>query len=296
MAFKSGFVTIIGRPNVGKSTLLNRLTGEKVAITSSKPQTTRNAIRAIITRDDFQIVFIDTPGIHKPKTKLGDFMVNTALGTLEEVDVILFMVEAMDIEPKAGDMYIMDLLKKVRTPVFLIINKIDLVPKDQLLVSMKTYGEMLDFKTIIPISALNDDGVSIIVDEIVKLLPEGPKYFPDDMVTDQPERFLAAELIREKMLEFLKEEIPHGIGVEVVSYKQRPNRELYDIEANIYCEKESHKAIVIGKSGIMLKKIGTAARQEMENLMGYRINLQLWVKVKPDWRNSESMLRMLGYK
>lgn len=296
MSFKSGFVTIVGRPNVGKSTLLNRLTGEKIAITSDKPQTTRNAIKSIITTEEFQVIFIDTPGIHKPKNKLGDYMVTTAFNTLDEVDAVLFLVDATDSEPEAGDRFIIDRLKEIKTPVFLLINKIDLIPKEMLLSRMKAFGELKKFKTIIPVSALKADGISIIMDELKNILPEGPKYFPEDILTDQPEKLLAAELIREKMLHLLSDEIPHGTGVEVISFKQRENKDLLDIQANIYCEKESHKAIVIGKEGSMLKKIGSLARQEMENLLGSRIYLQLWVKVKPDWRNSDNMLRTLGYK
>lgn len=296
MKFKSGFVSIIGRPNVGKSTLLNSLTGEKIAIMSDKPQTTRNAIKSIITGEDYQIVIIDTPGIHKPKTKLGDFMVNIAQDTLSEVDLVLFLVEAQDAKPGAGDLYIIEQLKKIRTPVFLIINKIDTINKDQILPVIAEYKELMDFKEIIPISAMNGDNLGAVIDSIKKVLPEGPKYFPEDMLTDQPEKLLAAELIRERVLELVTDEVPHGVGVEVISFKQRQNKDIIDIQANIYCEKETHKGILIGKEGRMLKNIGSLSRVEIERLLGTKVFLELWVKVKPDWRNNEQMLKTLGYK
>lgn len=296
MSFKSGFVTIVGRPNVGKSTLVNKFAKEKISIISSKPQTTRNTIKTIVNEDDCQIIFLDTPGIHKPKTKLGEYMVNLAEGTLNEVDIVLFLVEATDTEPGAGDMYILEQLKNIKTHVFLIINKIDTVKKDQILTAIKNYSSKMEFKAIIPVSALNDDGTDIVINEIKKLLPEGPKYFPDDIITDQPEKMIAAELVREKILNLINEEVPHGVGVEVMSFKERLDKELIDIEANIYCERDSHKGILIGKEGKMLKKIGMLSRQEIENLLGSRVNLQLWVKVKPDWRNSDNMLKTLGYK
>ncbi|HOA55217.1 MAG TPA: GTPase Era [Clostridiales bacterium] len=294
--FKSGFVSIIGRPNVGKSTLSNNLIGEKLSIISSKPQTTRNAIKAIINTDNSQIVLIDTPGIHKPKNKLGEYMVKLAESTLNEVDIILFMVEATDGSPGAGDLYIAEQLKSVKTPVILIINKIDLVKKDRLLETIKNFSELMDFKAVIPVSAINADGTDLVVNEIRKLLPEGPKYFPDDMITDQPERMLAAELIREKMLELLQDEVPHGTGVEIITFKEREGKDLIDIEANIYCERETHKGIIIGKQGAMLKNIGSLARNEMENLFGIQVFLKLWVKVRPGWRNSSNILRTLGYQ
>ena len=294
--FKSGFVSIIGRPNVGKSTLSNNLIGEKLSIISSKPQTTRNAIKAIINTDNSQIVLIDTPGIHKPKNKLGEYMVKLAESTLNEVDIILFMVEATDGSPGAGDLYIAEQLKSVKTPVILIINKIDLVKKDRLLETIKNFSELMDFKAVIPVSAINADGTDLVVNEIRKLLPEGPKYFPDDMITDQPERMLAAELIREKMLELLQDEVPHGTGVEIITFKEREGKDLIDIEANIYCERETHKGIIIGKQGAMLKNIGSLAWSEMENLLGILVFLKLWVKVRPGWRNSSNILRTLGYQ
>ena len=296
MSFKSGFVTIVGRPNVGKSTLSNRLAGEKISIISSKPQTTRNTIKTIINSQDSQVIFMDTPGIHKPKNKLGEYMVNLAENTLNEVDIVLFLVEATDEKPGVGDMYIMEQLSKLKTPVFLIINKIDLIKKEQLFTRINKYTSVMDFKAVIPISALNDEGTDIVLKEIVKLLPEGPKYFPDDILTDQPEKMIAAELIREKILELVLEEVPHGTGVEVISFKERSGRDLIDIEANIYCERETHKGILIGKEGKMLKKIGSLARVDIENLLGVKVFLQLWVKVKTDWRNSDNMLKTLGYK
>lgn len=296
MSFKSGFVTIVGRPNVGKSTLTNSITGEKVSIISDKPQTTRNTIKSIYNTETSQIIFIDTPGIHKPRTKLGEYMVHLAESTLNEVDVVLFLVEATDEEPGTGDLFIVEQLKRLKTPVFLIINKIDLVKKDRILTTITRYSALMDFKSVIPISALNDEGTEIVLKEITKLLPEGPKYFPDDLVTDQPEKMLVAELIREKILNLLSEEVPHGTGVEVLTFKERQGRELIDIEANIYCERDTHKGILIGKEGKMLKKIGTLAREEIENLLGSKVYLQLWVKVKPDWRNSENMLKTLGYR
>lgn len=295
MAFKSGFAAVIGRPNVGKSTLINRLTGEKISIISDKPQTTRNAIRAIITEEDCQIVFIDTPGIHKPKNKLGEYMVTVATDTMNEVDAIIYIVEATDTKPGPGDMHIIQQLKEVRTPIILLINKIDLVEKEKLLYLISEYKDKLDFESIIPISAATGEGTDLIMNELKKILPEGPKYFPEDMLTDQTERILVAELIREKILHFLSEEVPHGVGVEVISFKEREEKNLIDIQANIYCEKETHKGIIIGKQGKMLKKIGMSARLEIENILGSRVFLQLWVKVKPDWRNSNQMLRILGY-
>ena len=274
---------------------INRLTGEKISIISDKPQTTRNAIRAIITEEDCQIVFIDTPGIHKPKNKLGEYMVTVATDTMNEVDAIIYIVEATDTKPGPGDMHIIQQLKEVRTPIILLINKIDLVEKEKLLYLISEYKDKLDFESIIPISAATGEGTDLIMNELKKILPEGPKYFPEDMLTDQTERILVAELIREKILHFLSEEVPHGVGVEVISFKEREEKNLIDIQANIYCEKETHKGIIIGKQGKMLKKIGMSARLEIENILGSRVFLQLWVKVKPDWRNSNQMLRILGY-
>lgn len=293
--FKSGFVSIVGRPNVGKSTLLNMISGEKLAIMSSKPQTTRNTIKSIVSGDDYQIIFIDTPGIHKPKTKLGDYMVGIAEGTLNEVDLVLFLIEANEPDIGPGDMYIIEQLKKLKTPVFLIINKVDLVSKETLLPLISKYRELMDFKEIMPLSALKDES-SGLVKEIKNNLPQGPKYFPDDIITDQPEKMIVAELIREKILMLLSDEVPHGTGVEVISFKERKGKDIIDIQATIYCEKDSHKGIVIGKEGKILKKIGSLSRVEIENLLGSKVFLELWVKVKPDWRNNDLMLKTLGYK
>ncbi len=294
MAFKSGFVSVIGRPNVGKSTLLNAITGQKIAIMSDKPQTTRNTIRGVITNEQCQLVLIDTPGIHKPKTKLGEYMVNVASETMREVDLILFLVEA---STPAGnmDVSIIEQLKKVKTPVFLILNKVDIVSKDKLFSIIEGYSKLMDFKAIIPISALKNDGTDIILNEALKYIPEGPQFFSEDTLTDQPEKVIAAEMIREKVLLNLDEEVPHGVGVEVMSFKEREDG-LINIQATIYCEKSSHKGIIIGKQGQMLKKIGSAARYEIERLLDTKIFLELWVKVKPDWRNNDSMLKDLGYK
>jgi GTP-binding protein Era len=296
MSFKSGFISIVGRPNVGKSTLLNKITGEKIAIMSDKPQTTRNTIKAVITGSDHQIVFIDTPGIHKPKNKLGDFMVNIAVETLNEVDVVLFLVEAQNSKPGPGDLFIIEQLKSVKSKVFLVINKIDLIDKSLILPLIAAYKDLRDFDAIIPISALNDEKQDILISEILKVLPEGPKYFPEDMLTDQPEKLIAAELIREKILQLVSDEVPHGVGVEVISFKQREDKDIINIQANIYCEKDTHKGILIGKGGSMLKRIGSLSRTDIENLLGTQVFLELWVKVKPDWRNSEQMLKVLGYK
>jgi len=296
MSFKSGFVSIVGRPNVGKSTLLNSITGEKIAIMSEKPQTTRNTIKAVVTGDDYQLVFIDTPGIHKPKNKLGDFMVNIAVESLNEVDAVLFLVEANTAKPGPGDLYIIDQLKNVKSSVFLIINKIDLIDKSQLLPLIDTYKDLMNFESVIPISALRDGKQDLLISEILKVMPEGPKYFPDDMLTDQPEKLIAAELIREKILQLVSDEVPHGVGVEVISFKQREDKNIVNIQANIYCEKDTHKGILIGKGGKMLKKIGSLSRLEIENLLGTQVFLELWVKVKPDWRNNDLMLKVLGYK
>ncbi|AEV68085.1 GTPase Era [Acetivibrio clariflavus] len=296
MSFKSGFVSIVGRPNVGKSTLLNSITGEKIAIMSEKPQTTRNTIKAVVTGDNYQLVFIDTPGIHKPKTKLGDYMVNIAVESLSEVDAVLFLVEANTVKPGPGDLYIIDQLKNVKSNVFLVINKIDLVDKAQLLPLIDAYKDLMDFEAIIPISALTDGKQDLLISEVLKVMPEGPKYFPDDMLTDQPEKLIAAELIREKILQLVSDEVPHGVGVEVISFKQREDKNIINIQANIYCEKDTHKGILIGKGGKMLKKIGSLSRIEIENLLGTKVFLELWVKVKPDWRNNEQMLKVLGYK
>jgi len=293
MSFKSGFVTIIGKPNVGKSTLLNALTGEKVAITSKKPQTTRNTIRGIVTRQDFQIVFIDTPGIHKAKNKLGEYMVNLVFTTMNEVDAVLYMVDATWSD--SWDKDTVEKLKSLKTPVYLIINKIDMIEKGKLLPMIESCSKEMDFKAIIPVSAITGEGVDIIINEIVAVLPEGPHYFDDDFTTDQPERAIVAEFIREQAFHLLSDEIPYGVGVEVTQFNERQDKDLVEIRAVIYCEKDSHKGIIIGKGGKMLKEIGSRARFEIEGLLGVKVYLELWVKVKDDWRNNESMLKMLGY-
>ncbi len=290
--FKSGFATLIGRPNVGKSTLMNRLIGQKIAITSSKPQTTRNRIQTVYTAKEGQIVFVDTPGIHKAKNRLGDYMVNVAEHTLREVDVILWLVEPSDFIG-AGERHILEKLSKVDTPVILVINKIDTVKKTELLHFIDTYRKERDFEEIVPVSALKGDNTKELIDCIMKYLPYGPAFFDVDTITDQPQRQIAAEMIREKALRCLEEEIPHGIAVTIEKMKRRGD--LTDIEATIICEKDSHKGIIIGRQGAMLKKIGTQARKDIEAMLDGRVNLQLWVKVKKDWRDSEFLLKNFGY-
>jgi GTP-binding protein Era len=294
--FKSGFVTLIGRPNVGKSTLMNRIIGQKIAITSNKPQTTRNRIQTIYTdKETGQIIFLDTPGIHKAKNKLGEYMVHVAEHTLSEVDVILWLVEPSNFIG-AGEKHIIEELKKVKTPVILVINKIDTVKKEEILEYIDTYRKVCDFAEIIPLSALKGDNVEDLVQTIFKYLPYGPMFYDEDTITDQPERQIVAELIREKALRALKEEVPHGIAVAVESMKERPGKkEMVDIEATIICERDSHKGIVIGKKGAMLKKIGSLARPEIETMLGKKVNLQLWVKVRKDWRDSDIQMKNFGY-
>lgn len=292
--FKSGFVALVGRPNVGKSTLMNHLIGQKIAITSEKPQTTRNRIQTVYTDERGQIVFLDTPGIHKAKNKLGEYMVNVAESTLKEVDVILWLVEPSTFIG-AGERHIAEILGKVKTPVILVINKIDTVKnQDDILTYMDAYREVCDFAEIVPVSALRSRNTGKMTELIFKYLPYGPQYYDEDTVTDQPIRQIAAELIREKALRLLEEEIPHGIAVTIEAMTERKNG-MFDIEANIVCERESHKGIIIGKGGSMLKKIGTSARIEIENLMGAKVNLQLWVKVRDKWRDSELYMKNYGY-
>ena len=291
-AFKSGFVSIIGRPNVGKSTLMNCLIGQKIAITSNKPQTTRNRIQTVYTSDEGQIVFLDTPGIHKAKNKLGDYMVNVAQRTLTEVDVILWLVEPTTFIG-AGEKHIIEQLKKTNTPKILVINKIDTVKKEEILLFIDTYRKELDFDEIVPVSALKADNTEELISCIMKYLPYGEPFYDEDTVTDQPMRQIVAELIREKALKCLDDEIPHGIAVSIESMKYRKN--ICDIEATIVCERDSHKGIIIGKQGSMLKKIGSAARWEIEELLEMKANLQLWVKVKKDWRDSDFLLKNFGY-
>ncbi|AAM24229.1 GTPase Era [Caldanaerobacter subterraneus] len=294
MAYRAGFVALIGRTNVGKSTLLNAILKEKVAITSPKPQTTRNTIRGILTTEDYQIIFVDTPGIHKPKSKLSEFMIEVAKRTLKDVDLILYMVEP-DTSIGPGDRYILDNLKEVDTPVILVVNKIDLVPAERVEEAIKVFKSEYNFKDVVAISASLGTNVEVLKEKIVSFLPEGPRYYLDDYITDQPEKLIVAEIIREKMLYFLEEEVPHGVYVEVESIKEREDKEIVDIDAYIYCEKESHKGIIIGKNGQMLKKIGQAARQDLEEFYGKQVFLQLWVKVRKGWRDNEKLLRKLGY-
>lgn len=293
--YKSGFAAIIGRPNVGKSTLLNAMVGEKISIISSKPQTTRNSIRAIYTTEHFQLAFLDTPGIHRPRNKLGEYMLASAKAALKEVDVIVYVVEAGAGIGK-GDNFILDLLEGVSTPVILAVNKTDLVDQSRVDALVEAFRAEREFSDIIPISAARGDNLNILRGAIVEKLPEGPKLFPDDMVTDQPERFVVSEIIREKALELLDQEVPHGIAVEVELIEEAEKPGLLNIRANIYCEKESHKRIIIGKGGSMLKKIGTLARGDIEGLLGCRVFLELWVKVKKDWRNTAGSLSAFGYQ
>lgn len=290
--FYSGFVSIIGRPNVGKSTLSNQLIGQKICIVSNKPQTTRNKIKLILTKDDFQVIFLDTPGIHVPKSKLGSYMVKSANTTLNEVDVILFLIEpTKKIGP--SDNLILQKLETVDTPVFLVINKMDTVEKGELLEVIDVYRKRYNFAEIIPISAFNNDNVDTLLDTMKTYLPEGPKFFPEDQITDQPERQIASEIIREKALRQLEDEIPHGIAVVIDKMKTENN--VVNIQATIYCERESHKGIIIGKKGERLKKIGTQARADIENLLGSKVYLETWVKVKKDWRDSDFLLKNFGY-
>jgi GTP-binding protein Era len=289
---KSGFAALIGRPNVGKSTLMNCLIGQKIAITSKKPQTTRNRIQTVYTSDAGQIVFVDTPGIHKAKNKLGDYMVNVAEHSLREVDVILWLVEPTDYIG-AGEQHIIEELKKVKTPVILVVNKIDTVKKEQLLESIDIYRKQLAFAEIVPVSALKKDNTDVLITQIMKYLPEGPAFYDEDTITDQPTRQIVAELIREKVLRSIDEEIPHGVAVTIESMKY--GKKIVDINATIICERDSHKGIIIGKSGQMLKKIGSMARPEIEDLLEQHVNLQLWVKVKKDWRDSDFLIKNFGY-
>ena len=291
--YKSGFVAIIGRPNVGKSTLMNHLIGQKIAITSSKAQTTRNRIQTVYTDDEGQIVFLDTPGINKAKNKLGEYMMNVAHSTLNEVDIVMWIVEPTTFIG-AGERHIIDVLSKVNTPVVLVINKTDTVDKQAVADAINTYKEVHDFDAIVPVSALRGHNQAELIKTLKRLLPFGPQFYDEDTVTDQPMRQIAAELIREKALRMLDDEIPHGIAVVVERFKERPGTDLIDIDVNIYCERESHKGMVIGKGGAMLKKIATFARQDMERFFGIKVNLHTWVKVKEDWRNREGLIHNFG--
>lgn len=297
--FKSGFVTLVGRTNVGKSTLLNALAKEKVAITANKVQTTRTAIKAILNDEKYQIIVTDTPGIHRPKTKLGETMVDTAFTMFSEVDVILFLIEATSDEIGRGDRRILDKVIESKKPCILVINKIDLVQKDKLLNLIKLYSQEYDFKAVVPISASKDDGTEIIVNELVKLLPVGPKYYADDEYTDQTMRQIAEEIIREKALKLLDDEVPHGIYVEVESFKNRittKGQDIYDIDATIYCLRESHKGIIIGKGGNLLKRIASYARQDLEKMLDTKVNLKVWVKVKEDWLEKDNIVNKFKLK
>lgn len=294
---KSGFIGIIGRPNVGKSTLLNAILGEKIAITTDKPQTTRNSIRGIYTKrngreDDCQMIFIDTPGIHKPRTKLGGYMTEMAINTFKEVEVVVFIVDD-ELSAGPGDKYIVDMLKEIDTPVFLVINKIDKLEPEKYRKIFEEYQAMELFQDIIGVSALSGKNVDVLLEQIEKHLKEGPMYFPEDMVTDHPERFIVSEIIREKVLLYLEDEVPHGVAIELESYKEEPN--ITRIGAVIYCEKKSHKGIIIGKEGKKLKGIGKSARIEIEGLLGTKVFLELWVKVKENWRDNDFLLSNFGY-
>lgn len=292
--FKSGFVTIIGRPNVGKSTLINFIMGEKLSIVSNRPQTTRNNIQTILTDKDSQIIFVDTPGMHKPRHKLGEYMVKVAKQSTSEVDVILFITTPGDeIEP--GDIHILEQFKNINTPVFLLVNKIDENTQERVAKTIQAYSEYFTFKEIIPISAMKGKNVDVVTKLISENIPEGPMYYPEDMITDQQERFIITEIIREKALKLLSQEVPHGIAVEIISMK-RDEKNLYNIEANMLCEKDSHKGIIIGKGGKTLKQISTYARQDIVKFLGENVYLRLWVKVKKEWRDTSSILKDLGYK
>ncbi len=293
--FKSGFVAIVGRPNVGKSTLMNRLIGQKIAITSNKAQTTRNRIQTVYTDDEAQIVFLDTPGINKAKNKLGEYMMNVAHSTLNEVDVVMWVVEPTTFIG-AGERHIIEVLGKVKTPVILVINKTDTVEKQDIADAINTYKDVHDFDDIVPVSALRGKNSEELVKTIKKHLPYGPQFYHEDTITDQPERQIVAEMIREQALRLLDKEIPHGIAVVIDSMKERPDGSVIDIDATIICERDSHKGIIIGKKGDMLKRIGTKSRISMENLLDTKVNLKLWVKVKKDWRDSDTLIRNYGYR
>ncbi|MYL60321.1 GTPase Era [Virgibacillus halodenitrificans] len=292
--FKSGFIAIIGRPNVGKSTFMNRVIGQKIAIMSDKPQTTRNKIQGVLTQTDAQMVFIDTPGIHKPKHRLGDFMVKLAENTLNEVDAVLFMINASEGYGR-GDQYILDRLQQVTRPVFLIINKIDLLHPDELFPLIETYKDKYEFEEVIPISALQGNNVNHLLEILKQHLPEGPQYYPEDQVTDHPERFIMSELIREKVLQLTREEVPHSIAVVIENIEKRDSNAIF-IQATIVTERKTQKGILIGKQGSMLKSIGKYARLDIEALLGTKVYLELWVKVKKDWRNKQSQLNEYGFR
>ncbi len=292
--FRSGFVSLVGRPNVGKSTLMNHLIGQKIAITSNKPQTTRGRIQTVYTCERGQIIFLDTPGITRAKNKLGEYMVEAAQGTFSQSDVILWLVEATDFMG-AGERSIAEQLKKVKVPVILIMNKIDTVKKEDIPRFIRTYENVLPFAEIIPVSALRSRNLDTVIDCILKYLPYGPAYFDEDTITDQPQRQIVAEMIREKVLRCIDEEIPHGVAVVIEKMTERPDGMIMDIDATIICEKNSHKGIIIGKGGSMLRRIGSSARRDIEDMLEMKANLQLWVKVKKDWRDSDFLIRNFGY-
>lgn len=293
--YRSGFIAIIGRPNVGKSTFMNHVIGQKVAIMSDKPQTTRNKIQGVLTTDAYQMIFIDTPGIHKPKHRLGDFMVKSSIDTLNEVDAVMFMVNAKEGYGK-GDEFIIDKLQGISQPVLLVINKIDGVHPDELLPLIEQYRTKLPFAEVVPISALQGNNVDRLLEVLVNHLPEGPQYYPEDHVTDHPERFIISELIREKVLHHTREEIPHSVAVVIESIESRENKDVIDVQATIVIERKSQKGIIIGKQGNMLKQIGTEARKDIEALLGSKVFMELWVKVQKDWRNRMHQLREFGYR
>lgn len=295
MIFKSGYVAVVGRPNVGKSTLLNRIIGEKLSAISDKPQTTRNKIQMIYTDEKMQVIFLDTPGIQTPKNKLGNYMLNVSESSLRESDVITYIVDTSE-EIGRLDNYIIKTLKKLNgeVPIILLINKIDELEKEKLLSLISMYSELNLFKEIIPVSALKGDGINIYMDEVYELLEEGPMYFPDDMITNMPEKFIVSEIIREKALLNLEEEVPHGVAVSIDTFKEKDK--LIEIDATIYVERDSHKGIIIGRNGSMLKKIGTSARLELEKFLGKRVVLNLWVKVEKNWREKDAKVKYFGYK
>lgn len=292
---KSGFISIIGRPNVGKSTFLNRVIGQKIAIMSDKPQTTRNKVQGVLTLDDSQLIFIDTPGIHKPKHRLGDFMMKVAQNTLKEVDLVLFMVNAHEGYGR-GEEFIIEKLQNVKTPVFLVINKIDLIHPDELLKLIESYNQKFNFAEIVPISALEGNNIEKLLEQIKKKMPEGPQFYPADQVTDHPERFIVSELIREKALHLTREEIPHSLAVVIEKMERQTEKEMVHVMATIIVERDSQKGIIIGKQGSMLKEIGKRARHDIENLLGTKVFLELWVKVQKDWRNKATQLRDFGFR